>query len=97
MCVTQHHHKWAAARRIKKEDFNITTVHMLESQIHIERMIEKEIKMGKTKATTVTLHEVFPKAPFDILLGVPFLPPEAQQPRTQAHVGSVQTRDQTTN
>ena len=45
---------------------------MLESQIHNERMIEKEIKMGKTKATTVTLHEVSPKAPADILLGVPF-------------------------
>ena len=71
---------------------------MLESQIHIERMIEKEIKMGKTKAT-VTLHEVSPKAP----AGHPswcaiFFPPEAQQPpRAQAHVGSVQTRDQTTN
>ena len=67
-----------AARRIKRKTTTRvnTTVHTLDSEIHIERKIEVEIKIGNTKAT-VTLH-VAPKAPADILLGVPFLQAHSQ-------------------
>ena len=47
----------AAARRVQRKTTArvSTTVNTLDSQIHIERTIETEIKIGSTKAT-VTLH-----------------------------------------
>ena len=85
----------AAARRIRNKAMaqTNTTVHTLDSEIQIKQTIQTEIEIGNTKATVV-LH-VAPKAPADILLGVPFLQEHSQGYKLMCKEFEQRTKPQT--